>query len=351
MNQLIGAKMNRREMIANTLLVGAFSFVNGKKLLAEDWNTIKPHTLKHGDTVGIIAPGSAVSDPDDLQKAVEAVKLLGFNYIIAPNVEKGTGYKTRSIEERINDLHLMFESDVKAVMAIRGGYGTMDLLDKIDYELIRKHPKLFIGFSDVTALHIAFHQIAGLITFHGPVLLSSLSQYTFEHLRKAIYHESPLGMLFNPETKNGVRKAYPLRTVARGSSIGKLTGGNLSLIAATMGTSYEIDTKDRILFLEDVGEAPYSIDRMLNQMRLAGKFKDVKGIIWGHCNQCEDESGGVWDLSEGEVIDKYFSKLGVPVLSGLMIGHTPDQLTLPIGVEAELNADKQYLNIKESAFA
>ncbi|MBL8223570.1 MAG: LD-carboxypeptidase, partial [Bryobacterales bacterium] len=174
------------------------------------------------------------------------------------------------------DIHDMFsDPEVKAVFAIRGGFGAAHLLDKIDYGLIARNPKIFIGYSDITALHLAFHRKAGLVTFHGPVVLSRFSNYTQDHFRRALFDAKPLGTLTNPPDSDPLRPSHTLRTVRPGKARGLLTGGNLTLISTTLGSPYDIETKGRILFIEDVDEQPYSMDRMLTHLKLAGKFDGV----------------------------------------------------------------------------
>ncbi len=309
---------------------------------------IKPPALNEGGTVGIVAPGTAVSDPDDLYRSKEALQHFGLKAEFAENLQKGSGYKTRTVKERLDDLHSMFKNDnINAVIAIRGGYGAGQLLDKIDYDLIIKNPKIFLGYSDITALHLAISKFAGLVTFHGPVLLSSFTNYTAENLRRILFYSEPPGILKNPEVTTGIRQKFPTRAVNPGKARGKLTGGNLSLICSLMGTNYEIDTKNKILFIEDISEQAYRIDRMLNQLRLAGKLNEAAGIIFGKCNDC-DNTSTVWDPSVGEVADFYFKDLDCPALYGMTIGHTANQLTLPLGIEAELDADSGTLSVLES---
>ncbi|MGH9718858.1 MAG: S66 peptidase family protein, partial [Bryobacteraceae bacterium] len=260
-----------------------------------------------------------------------------------------------SVEERLDDLHAMFrDPDVRAVFAIRGGYGAAQLLDRIDYKLIRGNPKIFLGYSDITALHLAIQKRAGLVTFHGPVTLSRFSEYTQKHFRRALFEAKPLGKLTNPPDSNPLRPAHTFRTVRPGTARGPLVGGNLTLISTTMGTPFEIETRGRILFLEDVDEQPYSVDRMLTQLRLAGKFDGVAGVVFGECNNCRPrdyQPSFESTFSLGEVVDEILGKLPVPVLSGLTIGHTEDQLTLPLGVMASLDADKGELEIEEPGVA
>jgi muramoyltetrapeptide carboxypeptidase len=243
------------------------------------------------------------------------------------------------------------DPEVKAVFAIRGGYGAAQLLDAIDYDLIRNHPKIFLGYSDITALHLAIQKRARLVTFHGPITLSRFTPYTQTYFRKALFETEPLGRITNPPDSDPLRPAHTLRTVRPGRARGPLTGGNLTLISTTMGTPYEIETSGRTLFLEDVDEQPYSIDRMLTQLRLAGKLSGAAGIIFGECQDCRPRDfkpSYESTLSVGEVVDEILGRLRVPVLSGLTIGHTDDQLTLPLGVMAELDADKGELIIEEA---
>ena len=336
--------MTRRNLMAAALLAPQAS---------SSTTLLKPAVLKPGDTVGLITPSTYVSDPDRIAAAVRTIEYFGLRMKMGRNVRKQTGYVGGTIAQRVSDLHDMFrDPEVKAVFTIRGGYGSGQLLDDIDYELIRRNPKIFLGFSDITALHLAIHQKTGLVTFHGPVTLSKFTGYTQEHFRKAMFDPKPIGSLTNPPLSDPLRPSHTLRTVKPGKARGPLIGGNLSLIASLMGTPYEIDTRGKILFIEDVGEQPYSIDRMLTQLRLSGKLKSAAGIIFGECEDCKrSDYKPSFDatFSLGEVVDNILGELKVPVLSGLTIGHTDDQLTLPLGVMATLDADKGELTIEESA--
>jgi muramoyltetrapeptide carboxypeptidase len=314
---------------------------------------IRPKALQPGDTVGLITPATYVSDPDALVTAERTVRFFGLKPKFGRNVGKRDGYLAGTIEHRLEDLHAMFsDREVKAVFTVRGGYGSGQLLDRIDYDLIRRNPKIFAGYSDITAMHLAIHRRTGLVTFHGPVPLSAFSDYTVEHFRRAMFEAKPLGTLANPPETNTLRPRHTVRTIRGGRAGGRLIGGNLSLIVATMGTPWEIDTRGRILFIEDVGEQPYQIDRMLTNLRLAGKLKQAAGIVFGECNECaprDYKPSFASTLSLGEVLDSILGTAGVPVVTGLTIGHTSDQLTLPLGVAATLDADKGELTITESA--
>lgn len=311
---------------------------------------IRPEPLREGDTVGLITPATYVSDPDSLALAERTVRYFGLKPKWGKHVGTRAGYLGGSIADRVEDLHAMFrDSDVRGVFAIRGGYGSAQLLDHIDYGLIRSNPKLFAGFSDITAMHLAINKKAGLMTFHGPVVLSQFSDYTQQHFRKAVFQAGPIGTVTNPPEVNKLRPAHTLRTVRPGRARGTLIGGNLTLVSTTMGTPYEIETAGRILFIEDVGEEPYRIDRMLTQLHLAGKLESAAGLIWGECEDCHPNDykpSFQSTFSLGEIVDRIFGNLKIPVLSGLTIGHTADQLTLPEGAMATLDADRQELMIE-----
>ncbi len=335
--------MDRRQFLA----LGAAAAQPARRPL------LKPRALKQGDTVGLITPATYVADPERLASAARTLEYFGLKMRLGRNVKRREGYVGGSVEERVDDLHDMFrDPEVKGILCIRGGVGSSQLLDRIDYELIRRNPKILMGYSDITSLHLAVHKQTGLVTFHGPVAVSGFTEYTQKWFRKALFEPRPLGELTNPPETNTLRPTHPLRTVRPGTGRGPLVGGNLTLVSLLMGTPYEIETRGCILFLEDVGEEPYSIDRMLTQLRLAGKFEGVAGVVWGECSECrprEFKPSFESTFSVGEVVDQILGRIGAPVLSGLTIGHTDDQLTLPLGVTASLDAGKGTLTIEEAA--
>jgi muramoyltetrapeptide carboxypeptidase len=336
--------MTRRHVLASAAALSALAAAPERKLL-------RPKALRAGDTVGLITPSSYVSDPDRLALAERTARYFDLVPKFGKNVRKREGYLGGTVEDRLEDLHAMFrDPEVKAVFAIRGGYGASQLLDRIDYDLIRANPKIFLGYSDITALHLAIQKRAGMVTFHGPIVLSRFTPFTQTYFRKALFETDPIGRVTNPPDSDPLRPTHMLRTVRPGTARGPLFGGNLTLIATTMGTPYEIETAGRILFLEDVDEEPYSIDRMLTQLRLAGKLDSAAGLIFGECHDCqprEFKPSYESTLSVGEVVDDILGRLRIPVLSGLTIGHTDDQLTLPLGVMSQLDADKGELTIEE----
>ncbi|MEP7132410.1 MAG: LD-carboxypeptidase [Acidobacteriota bacterium] len=312
---------------------------------------VKPRALKPGDTVGLVSPSSYIFDLWKIDNAVARLEALGLKSKISSHAKARHGYMAGTVQERVDDLHAMFsDPSVAAVFCLGGGYGTERLLDSIDYALIRKNPKILLGYSDITGLHLAINRKAGVVTFHGPVAMSSLPAFTLESLKKAIFVPEPIGELGNPLEKDPLSPEFPRHTVAPGKARGRIIGGNLTLISTTMGTPYEIDTRGKILFIEDVGEAPYRVDRMLVQLKLAGKLQEVAGIVWGTCTECTvSNSSFEVNLSISDLVDEILGDLGKPVLAGLVFGHTKEKLTIPIGVMAEMDAGAKAVSIVEAA--
>jgi muramoyltetrapeptide carboxypeptidase len=311
--------------------------------------------LKPGDTVALITPATYVSNPDALLLAQRTVEFLGLKWKMGANVAKREGYLGGSVAERLADLHSAFaDPGIAAVFCIRGGYGSAALLDGIDYALLRRNPKIFLGYSDITALHLGIYKRAGLVTFHGPMALAAFTDYTLDHFKRALFDAAPLGTLANPDEGRVLRPHHRTRTLRAGRATGALIGGNLTLVCSTLGTPYEIETAGKVLFLEDVGEEPYAIDRMLTQLRLAGKFAGIRGLVLGECADCtphDYKPSFESSFSIGEVYDRILAGVNVPIFSGLAIGHTDDQLTLPLGPRVTIDADAGTLTYEEPALA
>lgn len=294
---------------------------------------IKPKRLYPGDTIGVVAPAS----PGDLELNLAGVKWLeeqGFHVHLGTTFDQTLGYLSGSDSMRAADINAMFASPaIDGIICLRGGYGTMRLLELLDYNMIRSHPKVFVGYSDITALHINIGQRTGLVTFHGPMVASDmgkgLSDYTWDYFDRALTVCRPLGPITNPPL------SPPPAFISSGQAQGHLTGGNLSLIVSTLGTPYEIDTRGKILCLEEIGEAPYRIDRMLTQLLLAGKLQDAAGIVFAVCTDCDSEDDPSSFTLE-EVLQDRLGKVQKPVLCHLHFGHTADKATLPFGVMAAL---------------
>lgn len=308
---------------------------------------IKPKKLKKGDLIGILSPAS---NPDNLSRIEQGVKYLerlGYKTIIGENVGKNHGYLAGSDQERLHDLHSLFQNkEVKAIICVRGGYGTPRLLDKIDYKLIKSNPKIFVGYSDITALQMAFLKNAGLLTFAGPMLAVDLydevEPYTEEFFWRLLTSDKKLGKIELPEHES-------IFKLTSGQAKGRLIGGNLALIASIIGTPYIPSFKDSILFLEEVGEVPYRVDRMLSQIKHSGGFESLSGIILGAFTDCNEHDPMKKTLSLGEVIDDYFTHLKIPVIYNFPHGHIPLMATLPYGLEVKINATKETVEYLEAA--
>ncbi len=315
---------------------------------------LKARALRPGDTVGLVSPSTYVADPNQLINMELTAQMFGWKTKVGKQVGRREARLGENIPDRIADLHEMFaDKEVKGIICVRGGYGSPQLLDGLDYDLIRRNPKVLLGYSDITGLHLAIHQKTGLVTFHGPTGLSPFTDFSQNWFKRAI-DTKPMGVLGNPTEQNSFRPAHPLRAIKSGKAKGRLIGGNLTLVSCLMGTPYEPDVRGKILFLEDVGEEPYRIDRMLQQLALAGKFDQCAGVVIGECVDCgprQFEPSITFNYTLGEVLDRVFSRVKVPVFHGLLIGHTADQITLPVGVMASMDADRKELIIEESAVA
>lgn len=312
---------------------------------------LKPRVLQPGDTVGVVAPASPPLDPEAVPRGIAALEEMGLRVRLGRHTLDRDGYLAGGDRERAADLMEMFlDPAVRAVFSLRGGYGSGRILPLLDFAAIRCNPKIFVGYSDITALHLAIHRLAGLVTFHGPMVAADLggglSAYSAGHLRRALFEPAPLGAMGKPPDAPG------LVSVRGGRASGRLVGGNLSLVVAGLGTPYAIETEGKILFLEDVGEEPYRIDRMLTHLRHSGRLGEAAGIVFGECAGCETSGArpaypGAPDVQE--VVTRALAPLGVPALFGLTIGHGTHKATLPLGVRATLDADAAVLTIEEAA--
>lgn len=300
---------------------------------------ILPKRLKRGDLVGVIAPSSP-PNLENLKKALPFLEELGLKVKMGRSVEAKQGYLAGTEEERLADLHAMFEDpEVAGIICAGGGYGTARFTEKIDFGLIKENPKVFWGYSDITFLHTAIGQYADLITFHGPMLASDVGKEEF-HERSA----RMFGQLFSPFELHYDEGISTLTPISRGVAQGELVGGNLGLLRSGIGTKFEIDTKDKILLIEDIEKQPYEVDAMLNQLRMARKFEELAGIVIGDFKNCEPENSDE-SLSLEQVFDHYFKDLNIPVVKGFKIGHCEPHFSVPLGAMAKLDATEMTLTI------
>lgn len=301
---------------------------------------VKPQKLQMGDTVGVISPASP-SDPDSLLRGIAYLENLGLRVKLGKNVYKENGYLAGQDQERLDDLHSMFaDCDVKAIICARGGYGTSRIASQINYELIANNPKIFWGYSDITFLHTAFRQRSKLVTFHGPMLSSDIGKDEWDKL-SAHYFEQ----MFLTEDIVYDESIAPIGTPIKGYVEGELVGGNLCLLNTTLGTPFEIETKDKIIFIEDIHEEPRSIDRYLNQLLMAGKFDNIGGLVIGDFNEC-GPGERVQTFSLDEVLDYYIKLINKPTLKGLKIGHCSPNVSIPLGTKAIICTDRKQLIIE-----
>ena len=311
---------------------------------------LRPPVLREGDRLGLVLPAGLEFEASRIDLARRQLEALGFEVQVGPHARRRVGSLAGTDAERADDLNAMFaDDDVRGVICHRGGWGTPRILPLLDYESIRQNPKVLIGFSDITALVNAVHQETGLVTFHGPNGATPLRPYTLDGFRRAVMSTEPLGVLANPAKREDelVNRTWPRVTFRGGRATGPIVGGNLTLLAASMGTPWEIETAGRILLLEDVREELYRVDRMLTQLALGGKFDELAGVAFGTCNDCPRGSGPTFSLEE--ILGHHFAGLGVPVVSGLAFGHVREMMTLPIGLEATLDADEGTLTFAGSA--
>ena len=307
---------------------------------------LKPKPLKKGDTIGLVGVSGALQNPEErYPKMMEAIDALGYKVIVADSCREQYGYLSGSDASRARGLNQMFADDrVDAVVCMRGGYGVARMLDQVDYDIIRANPKIFLGYSDITALHTAIHEKVGMVTFHGPMpstCWTKFDDFTRESMLRALTSTEPLGELKNPE-------GMEPECVVPGVCEGTLVGGNLSLIASACGTPYALDVEDKVLLLEDIGEKIYRLDSMLTQLRQAGMFEKCAGVVLGGFTDCTVEYEN-YALVLEDIVRDIIVPAGKPVLANMSIGHMDTKITVPLGVRCRLDATNGVLEITESA--
>lgn len=317
----------------------------GENILIPDIK-VRPPRLKKGDTVGLITPGSPITE-DELKESITNLSNLGFEVIPSHNAMASEGYLAGSDKQRADDIHEMFSrKDINGIFTTRGGYGCTRILPYLDYKLIRKNPKVFVGYSDVTALLYGIYKYSRLVCFHGPVGISTFNDYSVYNLQNVITYTLKDFTMHNSDDNK------PVVTIRSGKAKGELIGGNLSLVSSLVGTTYDVDTKGKLLFLEEVDEEPYRIDRMLTQMREAGKFDGLSGLILGTFHNCKpkpNEHGKIQSFSLLEVIYDRLGHLNIPIVYGMSIGHINSKLTIPVGAYAEMDSVGKTITLLENS--
>ncbi|MBI2793214.1 MAG: LD-carboxypeptidase [Ignavibacteria bacterium] len=308
---------------------------------------VLPTQIQRGSKIGIACPSSSATT-QELEGFVQLCLAQGLTPVLGRNINKRSGYLSASDQDRADELmEFVDDASVHAIVCARGGYGVMRILPMLDYSAIRHAGKVIMGFSDITALLIAANQLSGIVTFHGPVASSTFDEFTINGFTKVVM---PSIVQMAAHSADAVPAPFifqddRITTFSGGLGRGRLTGGNLSMIVSTLGTKYEIDTTNAILFLEEINEEPFRIDRMLTQLWLAGKLQTCKGIVMGNFRNCEAKGLSITgpSFTLQQVIEQRTGDLGIPVVYGLPFGHVRSKLTLPIGIEAEIDASKKSL--------
>jgi muramoyltetrapeptide carboxypeptidase len=303
-------------------------------MLSKDHKSIRPPRLKPGDTIGIVAPAGPF-DPEKFMKGKAVLESMGFQTFFDEDIFQKHGFLAGTDSQRLEQVNRLFADPcVQAIICARGGYGSMRILPFLDFEAIQTHPKIFLGFSDVSALLSVLCDQCGLITFHGPLVttLAKATEKTIVAMKTALTSDAPLVLI--PEDGQVIKS---------GVCSGLVTGGNLTTLCHLVGTPYAPNFKGKILFFEDVGEMPYRIDRMLTQMKMAGCFKEIAGLILGtfkDCGQLNEIVG---------IFNTIFEDANIPILAGFNMGHGEHNLTIPMGLGATLDTDKKRLLFHEPA--
>jgi muramoyltetrapeptide carboxypeptidase len=296
------------------------------------FRSVKP--LESGAHVALIAPAGPLQKPEDLPRAQENTRALGWEPIVGPHATERVGYLAGHDRDRLNDINqALRDPNIDAIWCLRGGYGMMRILAGIDYDALSRTPKAIIGYSDVTALHAAVQRKCRLVTYHAPTARETLADFSRDSFRRALV-----------EQVDSCGVASGAREINAGVAEGRLVGGNLAVLASLCGTPFAPDLSDGILILEDINEPVYRIDRMLQQLKLSGALNGCKAIVFGECVGCKEDAGGGGRPFD-EVLGEIAHALGVPCLAGIPIGHVAEQWTIPLGAMAKLDTGKRALTV------
>jgi muramoyltetrapeptide carboxypeptidase len=312
----------------------------------------KPPRLAPGDTVGLIEPAGFTEDRFDLAQVLDTIRAMGLVPKPAPHVTKRYGYLAGTDKDRAADIDAMYaDTSVRAVFAVRGGWGCARLLPHLDFDVIRANPKLLVGFSDITALHLAFAAKTNCPTIHGPNAANSWGALSWDSFRRLAFAGETPTWRSPPLNEDRLAPRSGIRTFRPGKASGRLVGGNLTVLSALVGTPYMPDLAGAILFLEETGEAEYRLDRMLTQLALAGVLGRVAGVAFGQCTRCSGGEANYSGFTVSEVLDQHFTPLGVPAFQGALFGHVANQFSMPVGIRAEIDAGEGTIRILEPVVA
>ncbi|PSN13486.1 LD-carboxypeptidase [filamentous cyanobacterium CCT1] len=344
--------MRRRQLLGGLGMASAGMALRQRSVQAQGQATLLPPRLREGDVVGIVSPAGATFERDRLDLVIDAVKALGFVPRVAPHALARYGYLAGTDAERAADVNAMFaDPAIKALLPVRGDWGSARILPYLDYATIRANPKVVIGFSDISALLLGLYAQTGLVTFHGPHGLTAWRADQVEPLRQILMEGATLtysNPLLGADQDRLMRDQGRIQTITAGRATGPLIGGNLSVISGIVGSPYFPDTTGAILFLEDVGEPPYRIDRMLTQLKLAGVLDGLAGFVFGQCTACGPGSG-YGSLTLEDILRDHIQPLGVPACAGAWIGHVEPLWTLPLGGPVTMDATTGTLQMQTPA--
>jgi muramoyltetrapeptide carboxypeptidase len=322
-------------------------WISSSSSLSSVMPALRPQRLRRGDVIGVVAPAGPIPDPARIDAGVRYLERMGYRVLPGKHIHQVAGYLAGNDRERIDDLHAMFRNKhVRAIFCLRGGYGSPRLLSRLDYQLIRKHPKLLVGYSDITALQLALWKKCRLVTFHGPMVVSDMAGVI-----DPLTEESFWPLVTEPGKHELLqRQSMPRHDALRpGRARGIILGGNLSLIAALMGTPFLPSFRASLLALEEIGEEPYRIDRMLNQLSQAGILPSARAILCGQFTDCGPKDTSHPSASVNEILEQHSAALRKPFLTNLPFGHVSAKVTLPFGVSAIVDAASGSIRLLENA--
>ncbi|MEL7034168.1 MAG: LD-carboxypeptidase [Cyanobacteria bacterium J06592_8] len=302
---------------------------------------LKPPRLKIGDTIGLVTPASPIQE-SHLKLIRPQLRRQGLKIKVAPHALDGYGYLAGVDRDRAADINAFFaDPSIKALIATGGGWGSSRLLPLLDYDLIRRNPKIILGYSDITALLLAIYSRTGLVTFHGLLATSIWNDFSVSYLKRLLFRGEAIAF----QNRVTVR----VETITPGKAKGRLVGGNLSVISGLVGSVFLPDWNQAILFVEDIGEDIYRVDRMLNHLKLAGILEQLAGFIFGQCTRCLDQEDDSPTLTLQQVLNDHIRPLGIPAWYGSMMGHIRNQFTVPLGIEIEIDANLGRIRMLETA--
>ena len=344
--------MHRRNFIGAAALATLAPFAGLAATGRQPPPRLLPRPLSPGDTVALVSPSAAVAEPFDLQLAREVMQALGLRVVTGAHYAGRRGHLAGDDAARAADLDAAFaDPAVAGIVCTRGGSGAARLLPLLDYDAIRANPKVLLGYSDITALHCAIQARTGLVTFHGPIGTGSWNRFVADQFRRVFFERESMHYVnrIDADEDELVPRRNRTVTLRGGRARGALLGGNLTVLSALAGSPYLPDFDGAILFMEDVGEAPYRIDRMLTTLKLAGLLDRIAGFVFGQCTDCEPGEG-YGSLTIAQILDDHIGPLGIPAYRGAMIGHVREQFILPMGGEVELDADAGSLRMLGPVF-